>query len=131
MAAVDVATGGCAAILSWALARSMVRIWIWRFMDSKRCSIPEVGHSCRILSILSLVPRSLGLFFFSSCSGGFFNCWCEKTQEDTLKVFICNHTFPVYLISTSLYPRRTADMHTYIEKRRFSPLTTLPLSLGS
>ena len=46
-------------------------------------------------------------------------------------IHICNHTFPVYLISTSLYPRRTADMHTYIEKQRFSPLTTLPLSLGS
>ena len=24
------------------------------------------------------------------------------------------------------HPRRTADMHTYIEKQRFSPLTTLP-----
>ena len=52
-------------------------------------------------------------------------------QELVIGNSLCNHTFPVYLISTSLYPRRTADMHTYIEKRRFSPLTTLPLSLGS
>ena len=51
-AAVGVATGGCAAIFSWALARSLVRIWIWQFMDSSRFSTPVVGRSCRILSIL-------------------------------------------------------------------------------
>ena len=50
-------------------------------------------------------------------------------SKDKVKSFICNHTFPVYLISTTLIPAETADMHTDIEKRRFSPLTTLPLSL--
>ena len=34
---------------------------------------------------------------------------------------LCNHTFPVYLISTSLYPCRTADMHTYRKTKIFAP----------
>ena len=51
-AAVDVAASGLAAICSWALAKSVVRIWIWLCMDSMSCSIPEVGRSSRILSIL-------------------------------------------------------------------------------
>ena len=34
---------------------------------------------------------------------------------------ICNHTFPVYLISTSLIPAETADMHTDIENEDFRP----------
>ena len=34
---------------------------------------------------------------------------------------ICNHKFPVYLISTSLIPAETADMHTDIENEDFRP----------
>ena len=34
---------------------------------------------------------------------------------------ICNHTFPVYLISTSLILAKTADMHTDIENEDFRP----------
>ena len=34
---------------------------------------------------------------------------------------VCNHTFPVYLISTSLIPAETADMHTDIENKDFRP----------
>ena len=41
-AAVGVAAGGCAANRSRALARSLVRIWIWLCIDSMRCSTPEV-----------------------------------------------------------------------------------------
>ena len=54
--AVGVAAGGLAAICSWALARFLVRIWIWLCMDSMSCSIPEVGRSSRILSILGVAP---------------------------------------------------------------------------
>ena len=50
-AAVGVATVAWEAICSCALAKSLVRIWIWFCMDWMICSIPEVGRSSRILSI--------------------------------------------------------------------------------
>ena len=51
-AAVGVAAAAWDAICSCALAKSLVRIWIWFCMDWVICSIPEVGRSSRILSIL-------------------------------------------------------------------------------
>ena len=41
---------------------------------------------------LSLVPRIKVIFlcFLFLC---ILNCWCEKTQEDTLKVFILSNVF--------------------------------------
>ena len=50
-AAVGVAAFAWEAICSCALAKSLVRIWIWFCMDWMICSIPEVGRSSRILSI--------------------------------------------------------------------------------
>ena len=50
-AAVGVAAVAWEAICSCALAKSLVRIWIWFCMDWMICSIPEVGRSSRILSI--------------------------------------------------------------------------------
>ena len=39
-----------------------------------------------------------------------------------LKDAVCNHTFPVYLISTSLHPRPTLrHTHTDIENEDFRP----------
>ena len=49
--AVGVAAVAWEAICSCALAKSLVRIWIWFCMDWMICSIPEVGRSLRILSI--------------------------------------------------------------------------------
>ena len=63
-AAVGVATGGCAAISSWALARSSVRNWIWQFMDSMRVSILEVGRSCRILSTLLVAATTSSMLLY-------------------------------------------------------------------
>ena len=45
----------------------------------------------------------------------------ERNEQTLLKWAICNHTFPVYLISTSLIPAKTADMHTDIENEDFCP----------
>ena len=52
-AVVGVAAVAWEPICSCALAKSLVRIWIWIwfYMDWMICSIPEVGHSSRILSI--------------------------------------------------------------------------------
>ena len=73
-AAVAEATVGCAASFSWALARSLVKIWIWRFMDSIRVSIPEVGCSCRILSILLAAATTSSMLlcpnFLTSAASG-------------------------------------------------------------
>ena len=49
--AVGVAAVAWEAICSCAMAKSLVRIWIWFCMDWMICSIPEVGRSSRILSI--------------------------------------------------------------------------------
>ena len=44
-----------------------------------------------------------------------------KQCTQALYVSLCNHTLPVYLISTSLVPAETADMHTDIENEDFRP----------
>ena len=71
------ATGGCAAIFSWALARSLVRTWIWRFTESRRFSIPEVGRSCRILSILLAAATTSSMVLYSN--------FCTSTASGRLR----------------------------------------------
>ena len=82
---------------------------------NEQAQLPQ-GFVLRISKILIFLPQLYDYYLSSSIFDLKISC-------------ICNHTFPVYLISTSLIPAETADMHTDIENEDFSPLTTLALSL--
>ena len=73
-AAVGVAAVAWEAICSCALAKSLVRIWIWFCMDWMIFSIPEVGHSSRIHSIRRAAATASSMvlqpsFWTSTASG--------------------------------------------------------------
>ena len=45
----------------------------------------------------------------------------QRRKPFTFFFFFCNHTFPVYFISTTLTPAENPDTHTDIENKDFRP----------
>ena len=86
--AVGVAAVAWEAICLCALAKSLVRIWIWLCMDWMICSIPEVGRSSRIL-----YPSSSGDHFFHGAAAEFLDFrrqWAiESAEKSVNRVPLC------------------------------------------
>ena len=110
----------CVEYEGWSEEAMLKYIKYHKSLDSKSKSKKDkISASADQASLLS--SRDSNVSQASTASAGI--------SEARVAELICNHTFPVYLISTSLHPRRNNRPTHRHRKRRFSPLTTLPLSL--